>query len=69
MTDRNVTADDVLYVHCPKCDRAHEDCDGLGVLYCEHCGYCEHSSMTGDICDFCGAVDDPQDRCPTRERA
>lgn len=52
-------SDPVLYVNCPKCDRKHEDHDGIGVLFCEHCGYCTHASVTGDTCDFCGAVDDP----------
>ena len=58
-----------LFVRCPKCDYKHEDFDGFGVLYCDQCGFCTHDSVTNDRCDFCGAVDDPQDRCPTREKA
>ena len=69
MKDHPTSDDEVVIVRCPKCEREHEDHDGFGVLYCQHCGFCEHASITGDTCDFCGAVDDPQDRCPTRERA
>lgn len=69
MSERNSPNDEVLYVRCPKCGRSHEDHDGFGVLFCEHCGFCQHASITEGTCDLCGAFDDPQDRCPTRERA
>ena len=41
-----------------KCGDITDDLDGFGVLYCEKCGYCEHSSITGDVCDFCEKVID-----------
>lgn len=66
MSEGNLSEDPVI-VACPKCNAEQEDCDGFGVVFCERCGYCTHSSITGDECDFCGAIDDPQDRCPRRE--
>ncbi len=38
---------------CPKCGAVEPDYDGLGVLYCEKCGHCEHASLTERRCDFC----------------
>lgn len=50
-------SEEVLIIHCPKCHAVQEDHDGLGVLYCEACGYCTHASASGEpmTCDFCGA--------------
>lgn len=41
-------------MECPQCKAVYEDFDGVGVIYCENCGYCEHASITGDTCDYCG---------------
>jgi hypothetical protein len=30
----------VLINYCPSCKTPQEDHDGLGLLYCETCGYC-----------------------------
>ncbi len=38
---------------CPKCNAVYDDYDGFGVLYCPSCGYCQHTSVTGEICGFC----------------
>lgn len=54
MTDPLSTDEEVIYVRCPKCERRHEDHDGFGVLFCNWCGYCTHSSITNGACDFCG---------------
>ena len=41
---------------CPKCEAQQEDHDGLGVLHCAACGYCDHPSASGSPlrCDLCG---------------
>jgi len=41
-------------MECPICGAEYEDHDGFGVVYCEACGYCQHISATGNICDLCG---------------
>jgi len=43
---------------CPKCGAEHEDHDGLGVLYCSVCFYCEHPSASESPlrCDICGRL-------------
>lgn len=38
---------------CPRCGAMHIDYDGFGVLYCEHCGYCKHPSITAGVCNLC----------------
>jgi len=45
---------------CPQCYAICDDYDGVGILYCERCGYCVHASMSGDplTCDFCGHEDE-----------
>jgi hypothetical protein len=52
-------ADERVLVACPKCGDQQEDFDGVGVVYCEKCGFCTHAAITGDTCNFCGAVDEP----------
>jgi hypothetical protein len=39
---------------CPSCGAVQPDLDGFGVLFCPACGYCQHASVSGDICGFCG---------------
>lgn len=43
---------------CPKCGQEFLDFDGLGVLYCEECGFCKHASQSEKdgkwTCDYCG---------------
>ena len=44
---------------CPQCGVEYKDFDGLGVLYCEKCGFCKHASLTMHEnkrwrCDYCG---------------
>ncbi len=47
---------------CPICKTEYQDFDGLGIIYCNNCGYCIHASSTFDealnvyICDYCGKV-------------
>jgi len=41
-------------IECPRCGAPYEDHDGFGVVYCSICGYCQHLSSSGDICDYCG---------------
>lgn len=43
---------------CPSCGAMHEDHDGLGVLYCDKCWYCEHPSASDSPlrCDICGRL-------------
>ena len=53
--------DEALMMSCPKCGAEQEDCDGFGVLYCQNCKYCTHSSQDGDgkgnwECGLCGRV-------------
>jgi hypothetical protein len=43
-------------VECPNCETPQEDCDGLGVIHCEVCGYCTHPALDGDVCEICGAT-------------
>lgn len=52
--DEYCPTDPVVIIRCPRCEARHEDYDGLGVLFCEKCGYCTHSSITSNTCDFCG---------------
>lgn len=47
LSDENPTA------QCPSCKAMHVDYDGFGVLWCEHCGYCAHPSITAGVCDLC----------------
>ena len=47
-------SEQVIVVSCPRCKDEHEDDDGFGVLYCDKCGFCQHASLTGGVCDFCG---------------
>lgn len=48
----------------PKCFEVIDDMDGLGYLYCETCGYCQHASSHQKVgedhfhCDYCGKVID-----------
>lgn len=51
MTDLPMT--DLPTMTCPACKRVSEDHDGFGVLYCEHCGYCAHPSVTDGECELC----------------
>lgn len=48
----------VLINYCPQCKAPQEDHDGVGILYCETCGYCTHVSVSYPdnvpVCDFCG---------------
>lgn len=55
---------------CPRCGTTYDDFDGLGVVFCDACGFCRHVTWSGDwpgggrpemVCDFCGA------RRPARE--
>jgi DNA-directed RNA polymerase subunit RPC12/RpoP len=48
--------DEMAYpvVVCPECGHEYEDLDGFGVLRCDACGFCTHSSLTGGICGLCG---------------
>jgi hypothetical protein len=43
---------------CPVCGAECEDFDGIGVLHCEKCGYCEHAARDFDgtawVCVYCG---------------
>ena len=41
---------------CPQCGAEYDDFDGVGVLHCEHCGYCKHASITDGKCDYCGQI-------------
>jgi hypothetical protein len=49
---------------CPKCGKEYDDFDGVGVVRCEACGYCQHVSMSAQqgreawrsVCDACKAV-------------
>ena len=50
-----MTEDTPIVAACPNCKRLHEDLDGFGVLYCEHCKWCSHASISGSRCDFCGS--------------
>lgn len=48
-------------MECPRCKRVYDDFDGVGVVYCEPCGFCRHVARSGDgkgnwKCDFCGEV-------------
>lgn len=49
-------ATDQIETRCPKCGAWLPDCDGLGVLRHEACGYCSHASVTGGVCDLCRVV-------------
>lgn len=42
-------------MQCPQCNKVYDDFDGLGVLYCEQCGYCKHASYSEGVCDYCNA--------------
>lgn len=50
---------------CPKCGATYDDFDGVGVVYCEACGFCQHLARRGErpdtegaprvwICEYCG---------------
>jgi hypothetical protein len=54
--DSSTDAFPVPIMTCPRCGRESEDFDGLGVLYCESCGYCVHASVTNGVCDYCGGA-------------
>lgn len=45
-------------MHCPKCGRQEPDYDGMGLAYCETCGYCDHRAadyLDGELtCCMCG---------------
>lgn len=41
-------------MQCPRCGDVRADRDGFGMLYCHACGWCDHPSVTGDVCDACG---------------
>ena len=48
-----------VMAECPKCHAEQEDLDGIGVVYCQACGYCAHVSASGNLdgemrCDTCG---------------
>jgi len=38
---------------CPRCGVVTADYDGFGVTYCDSCGFCSHSSVTGGYCNMC----------------
>ena len=40
-------------MNCPACGYGYEDFDGIAVIYCEECGYCQHASITNGVCDYC----------------
>jgi hypothetical protein len=44
---------------CPRCEAPQPDYDGLGVLFCEACGFCEHASWSEGKCDYCGKEEIP----------
>jgi ribosomal protein L37AE/L43A len=49
---------------CPKCGTERADHDGVGVVYCDLCGYCTHASASGKPlrCEFCGEqIDSSED--------
>jgi len=46
--------DETPQIQCPNCGELQDDFDEFGVLYCEHCQYCKHPSLYGDVCDYCG---------------
>lgn len=48
--------DDYPEMTCPKCGRESPDMDGFGLMFCVGCGYCTHASITDDVCNFCGSV-------------
>jgi len=43
-------------MQCPRCGHEKEDFDGLGMLHCIKCGWCEHAAVTGDRCDYCETI-------------
>lgn len=45
--------DEAVIIECPVCGAEQEDFDGFGVVHCEECGYCQHISSTGGVCDIC----------------
>ena len=56
------------YSLCPSCGEVQEDLDGFGVLKCEHCDYCSHASINGNVCGLCEQVVCPMcDVSHTRE--
>lgn len=42
-----------LEVECPRCG-SPQPADGMGVWYCEECGFCAHPDLDGDVCKICG---------------
>lgn len=53
MKNNKSIVEDWIEMSCPECGKIQKDYDGFGVLYCPSCGYCTHSSITGNICGFC----------------
>lgn len=58
--------DDWPMTQCPQCHGWQPDPDGFGVLCCQFpdCDYCDHSSITGDVCDLCGKEFTPDEVKP-----
>lgn len=49
-----VMSDDLSRLMCPVCRHDNgTDLDGLGCMHCTRCGWCNHRSLTGDVCDVC----------------
>lgn len=59
IAENEIESDGMPRMRCPRCRRVYVDYDGLGVLHCEACGYCQHPSAQANdegryICDLCG---------------